>query len=127
MRPTALKTLWIFASTFLVLAGCWFDTMELLLRHPGFVLRGAVAVLVVVHGALTLSYIRRRTTALRATVMAGSVGALLLGAYAVYTELHAIDFEGYILLMGFGLIAQGLLTIACTGPSSWSSAAPRTL
>ena len=83
--------------------------------------------LVVMQGALTLGYMMRPAPALRATIIAGSVGALVLGSYAVFTEMHAIDFEGYILLLGVGLIAQGLLTLLCTRSMAWRSAAPRSL
>ena len=113
------------ASSFLVLGGSWFAVMELILRHPGFLIRGAVAVLVVTQGALTLRYMMRPAPALRSTIIAGSLGALALGSSAVFTELHAIHFEGYILLLGVGLIAQGLLTLTCTRSTAWRSAAPR--
>lgn len=43
----------------------------------------------------------------------GSVAAMALGVYAVWTQVHGAargrDFEGYIVLMGVGLAAHGLV------------------
>jgi len=109
-----MKSLWIAASLFLILAGSWFAFMEFALQHPGFQIRAIVSLLVVLYAALSLLYTRQQATTLRHTLTLGAVCGITLGCYAVYTEFRTTDFEGYILLVGLGLITQGVLTLAHT-------------
>jgi hypothetical protein len=111
-----MKLLWIAASIFLVLACSFFVTMELILRHPGFEIRAAVAALVVIHAALCLTYSRSRATALRSSLILSSIPTFALGLYALIFEFRTTDFEGYIFLIALGLIAQSLLTLINTVP-----------
>jgi hypothetical protein len=118
-----MKTAWIALSSFLILAGAWFATMEFILRHPGFIPRALVAALIVLHGALSLLYIRVQTAnpltaqpifALRLTIILGALCALPFGFFAAITTLRSTHFEGYLLLLALGLIGQATLTLALT-------------
>ena len=113
-----MKPLSIAASVFLVLACSWFTIMELILKHPGFMIRAGVCVLIVLYAALyiglTLIYNRIPSALLRHTLSLGAIAVIALGCYALYFEFRTTDFEGYIFLIGIGLIAQGTLTLINT-------------
>ncbi len=110
-----MKTAWIAASSFLILAGAWFALMEFVLRHPGYTIRASVAGLIVLQGALSLLYLRsHQSNALRRTIALGAICGIALGVYAGFTTLRRVDFEGYILLIALGLIAHGALALAFT-------------
>ena len=113
-----MKTISLAASVFLVLACSWFAVMELILKHPGFTIRTGVCVLIVLYAALciglTLAYKRIPSALLRHTLSLGALAVIALGSYALYFEFRTTDFEGYIFLIGLGLIAQGLLTLINT-------------
>jgi len=51
----------------------------------------------------------------RALVLAGAVGAAVLGAAAVIRVLNAPHFEGFVLLIGAALVAQGILALMVVG------------
>lgn len=111
-----LKSLWTATSIFLVLACSWFAVMELILKHPGFMIRAGVGVLIVLYAALcvglTLAYERIRSAPLRYGLSVFALATLVFGLSALITILRVPHFEGYIFLLALGLIAQSLLTLA---------------
>jgi hypothetical protein len=111
----ALKPLWTAASIFLVLACSWSAVMELILKHPGFMIRAGVCALIVFYAALciglTLAYNRIPSTPLRYGLSLFALATLVFGVSALATILRSPHFEGYIFLMALGLIAQSLLTL----------------
>jgi len=113
-----MKKLTIASSAFLVLACSWFTIMELILKHPGFMIRAGVCVLIVLYAALyiglTLTYKRIPSALLRHTFSLGAIAVIALGSYALYFEFRTTDPEGYIFLIALGLIAQGVLTLIDT-------------
>jgi len=109
----SVSFLWVPATLFLVLAGSWFTLMELLLQHPAYEIRAAVAALIVIYASLCLRYARTHDTSLRPVV---ALAILALGLYAVFTDLHTTHFEAYILIIAAALIAQSLLTLTQTLP-----------
>ena len=110
-----MKTVCVAFSSFLIIAGFWFALMEILLRHPGSYIHAAGAALVVVYAGLTIAYLRgARFGFIRPIILLGALCAIPLGIAAAITTLRSVDFEGYILLIGLALAAQGLLTLAFT-------------
>lgn len=113
-----LKSLWAATSIFLVLACSWFAVMELILKHPGFMIRAGVGVLIVLYAALciglTLAYERIRSAPLRYGLPVFALATLVFGLSSLITILRVPHFEGYIFLIALGLIAQSLLTLANT-------------
>lgn len=107
-----MKILSIAASVFVVLACSWLAFMELILRHPGFIPRATADAIIVLYAALCLICARSHTSAaLRSILTLASLCVLVFGAFALVTVLHSVHFEGYLLLISFGLIAQGALTL----------------
>ena len=112
----SVSFLWVPATLFLVLAGSWFTLMELLLQHPAYEIRAAVAALIVIYASLCLRYARTHDASLRPVVALAAIAILALGLYAVFTDLHTTHFEAYILIIAAALIAQSLLTLTQTLP-----------
>ena len=98
------------------LAGAWLAVMESILRHPGFAGRLAIAACIVVQGIATVLFLMLHGRSIfRALVLAGAVGAAVLGAAAVIRVLNAPHFEGFVLLIGAALVAQGILALMVVG------------
>jgi len=112
----SVSFLWVPASLLLLFACSWFVLMELLLQHPAFEIRAAIAALIVVYAALCLSYSRSSSPSLRHPLTASALGTLALGIYGLLANLRSTHFEGYLLLIALGLIVQSLLTLAQTLP-----------
>lgn len=108
--------LWVPATLFLLLACSWFVLMELLLQHPAFEVRAAIAALIVVYAILCLSHSRSGSPSLRHLLTASALAVLALGIYGLLANLRSTHFEGYLFLMGLGLICQSLLTLTQTLP-----------
>lgn len=98
-------------SVFIAAAGMWLAVMENVLRHSGYVERSMVAAAIVVEGLATLLYLLVNGRAVfGALVAAGALGAGLLGIWSIARILSAKHFEGYVLLIGLGLVTQSVLT-----------------
>lgn len=102
------------ASLFVVLSCSWLASMELILRHPGFIPRAAADVIIVLYAALCLVYARSHSPALRGIITLSALCALVFAAFALVTVLHSPHFEGYLLVIFLGLVAQGALMLINT-------------
>ncbi len=99
-------------SVFMVVAGVWLAVMENILKHAGYPLRTLIAATIVIQGVATLLLPSLGGRPIfRACIATGATALALLGASAIQRILEAPHFEGFVLLIGFGLVAQGLLTI----------------
>ena len=98
---------------FTAVSGAWLAVMENILKHAGYVERSAIAICIVIQGLGTLLFLLRDgcRSIFRALVLTGAAGAVLLGASAVKRILDAPRFEGFVLLIGSALIAQGALAL----------------
>ena len=87
-------------------------------RDPGRIpLWAGIAAAFLAYAALTLLFVLRapRPPWLRGAVLWGSVAAVVFGACEIRAMVHAetgARFEGYLLLMGAILFAQGLCALA---------------
>jgi len=116
VQVKSVSFLWVPATLVLVFAASWFALMELLLQHPAYEIRAAVAALIDIHGFLCLRYARTHDTSLRPVVAISALAIFGLGLYAIFTVLHTAHFEAYILIIAAALIAQSLLTLTQTLP-----------
>ncbi len=92
--------------------GCWLMTMEQILRHSGYAERTAVATCITLQGLGTLLVLMFGVGSIsRAVVPLGAVSLALFGAFSIERILPSQHFEGFVLLIGFALIAQGLMTL----------------
>ena len=111
-RGTPLRAVLALVCVFVVASGVWLALMENILRHHGYPERTAIDAAIAAQGAATLIFLFIHGGAIfRLLVLAGAAGVLLLGTAAVTRTLAGPHFEGFVLVIGLGLIAQGLLTL----------------
>jgi hypothetical protein len=114
-----IASLTTLASVSVMLIGGWFGLMELVLRHPGYGWRVAVAGAVVLTGAITFAVTEDLVDARpwRFPVMAGALAAVALGWWVVADDLArpglpaGNHFEGYLLIAGLVLVNYGVLAV----------------
>ncbi len=108
----APRTLLVMVCAFTALAGGWLGTMDLLLHHSNIAQHEAIAGTIVGQALITLALLHFRTRLFaRLCILPGLAGILYLSGVALNGLIHALDFEGYILLIGLALAVQGLLTL----------------
>jgi hypothetical protein len=108
--PMKASLTWM--SVFTTAAGVWLAVMENIQKHGGFDERSATAACITIQGLATvLCLVLDGRSIFRTLVLAGAVGAVLLGASAIKRILDAPHFEGFVLLVGSALIVQGVLAI----------------
>jgi hypothetical protein len=110
--PQRLGSLLSLICFFTLACGAWLGWMDLRLRHPGYAGREAIAGLIVGQAALTLAAVHLRGPSwLRPVALLGCGGIAWLAVHALVKALGGADFEGYVLLIAIGLLAQALLTV----------------
>jgi hypothetical protein len=108
----SLRAVLALVCVFVVASGLWLALMENILRHQGYPERIVIDFAIAAQGAATLIFLFiHGGAAFRLLVLAGAAGVLLLGIVAVTRTLAGPHFEGFVLIIGLGLIAQGLLTL----------------
>ena len=106
-------------SAFVLLATAYLTGSMLALQPPRANLRGwaPIAVLVAVQSGLTLATISGAAWQwTRWLLVLGSVAIIWLGASWVRNTVAAAHFEGYAVLLGTALVAQGVLTLGVFAP-----------
>ena len=99
-------------SLFTALIGCWLMAMEQILKHSGHTERTALAACITLQGLGTLLVLLFEGRPLsRVVISLSAVGLVLLGACSIKGILQAKHFEGFVLLIGSTLVAQGVLTL----------------
>jgi len=107
-----MKTALVWTSVATAAAGLWLACMENILKHPGYAERTAIAAGIVTQGLATLLVLLLDARWIpRILVSLGAAAAAILGASVIKRILDAPHFEGFILLVGVGLIVQGVLTV----------------
>ena len=107
-----MKRLLLFLCFSTLAAMAWLSVMEIILGHPGSVLRICIAVLLASQSLSTILFlIFRGKERARSLLMIGGLLITLFGILVVVSILRAAHFEGYILLIGLALILQGVVTI----------------
>jgi hypothetical protein len=114
-----MARLLLLSSAVTSICGCWLAFMEVLLRHPGFAARSAVALLIAAVG-LTSLLARLLHFGVRSERSLLGSAAVLIG-FGVLSFLHnarAPHFEGFILVISIVLVVQGLLMLVTLGRES---------
>ena len=98
---------------FTLTASAWLAVMFVVLRHPAFERGFAMSLLFVLQSLLTLAVANGvlSASAWRLTALAGAAGIIWAGGAAVANTLIGPHFEGFALVIGTGLVGQGLVTI----------------
>lgn len=102
-----------------LLCGCWLAFMEVLLRHPGFAARAAVALLIAAAGLATL-LVRLLHFGVRSErcLWAAAAALIGLGVLSFLRNARAAHFEGFVFVISIVLVLQGLLMLATLGRQS---------
>ena len=98
-------------AVFNVATALWLSVMFLILRHPGFEQRAALAMSIALFCGFAV-YAARDGAAgwMRTAGLSGSVVLGACGAWAIYQDLQPqASFEGFILIIGAMWIVQGAL------------------
>jgi hypothetical protein len=117
------------ASALLLLATAYLTASLVILDPPGanFRVWFALAAIFVAQSVLTLAAVRmEHPDGLRAPVLAGACCLIALAVWLVRRTLTSSHFEGYNLLLGAIVVAQGILTLAAFARGTTGSA-PSTL
>jgi hypothetical protein len=124
LRGGSLRAVLALLCAFVVASGIWLALMENILRHHGYPERTAIDAAIAAQGVATLILLFIYGGAVfRFLVAAGAAGVVLLGAAAVTRTLAGAHFEGFVLIIGLVLIAEGLLTLlALWHPNSGTAA-----
>jgi hypothetical protein len=113
---SAMRASLTWMSALTVLSGVWLAVMENILRHPGHAGRSAIAACIVIEGLATVLFLMWHGRPMfRVIILAGAVGVALLGASAIIRVLNAPHFEGFVLLIGAALVAQGMMALVVVG------------
>ncbi len=97
-----------------ILAVAYLSFSILLLQPPGANNAAwfSFATLVCIQTAATLLALRTDAAWLRVAVIAGGVALAAAGAWMIRHTLTSAHFEGYALILGAMLVAQGIVTVA---------------
>jgi len=97
---------------FTMASGGWLGMMDIILRHPGYAQREWIPALIIGQAAVTLAALYLRGLPwLRPLAMAGCAAIVWLAARSLWLAITGVNFEGYILLICLGLLAQAALTL----------------
>jgi len=103
---------------------CWLALMEIILRHPGFGMRAAVAVCIsFICLATILARVLHVDVRRERWLWTGAVALLWIGADAFMNNRLAEHFEGFVLFISLVVVLQGALMLIVLG---WPHAAAST-
>jgi hypothetical protein len=125
MTAMLRKTLAVTAA-FVLLATAYLTGSMIALQPPRANIAGwlPIAALVALQGGLTLATIAgAKSRWARWVLVAGSVAIIWLGASWVRNTLAGAHFEGYAVVLGTALVAQGVLTLGLFAPLGRASSA----
>ena len=108
-----MKSLFVLVSGFTALAGAWLAIMECLLKHSGYQGRMTIGLLIALQGtaaALVCKSSNPPATTLRAILLVSAGGLAYVGVSALVRLVQQPHFEGFVLLIGAGIIVQAVLT-----------------
>jgi hypothetical protein len=102
-------------------ATAYLSASLLILRPPraNYQQWAMIAGVIVVQGVLTLVALWTASPRyIRYVAAVGGLAIAALGANGVYSTVSGPHFEGYALVLGSGIVVQGLLTLAAFAPRS---------
>jgi hypothetical protein len=117
-----MRKVLLLVSLFTLACGVWLAAMECVLRHPGYVVRIAVAICI---GLISLATILARMLHLgfrcERWLWVGAVALIGIGGQAFVRNARSAHFEGFVFLISLALVLQGLLMLLSLGRSEGSN------
>jgi hypothetical protein len=107
-RGPMKKTL-LSVSFFTVASACWLTFMEIVLRHPGYLLRIGVSLSIVLISLATIFSLLANSH--RRWLWAGALIPIAIGGQAFLRNARSPHFEGFVFLISTALLIQGSLMI----------------
>ena len=103
-----------------LLAAVWLAVMEMILRHPGFVVRIAVALCIAAVSAATFltPMFHGGMRVKRGFYAVGGIVLLGIGVQAFLRNAHAAHFEGFVFGIASAIVLQGLLMVFSAAASA---------
>jgi len=107
MKKTLLSV-----SFFTLAAACWLTFMEIVLRHPGYLLRVGVSVSIALISLATIAiFIFKSGTRDERWLWAGALILIGIGGQAFLRNARGAHFEGFVFLISAVLLFQGVLML----------------
>jgi hypothetical protein len=108
-----MRKLLIALAAFTALASAWLATMDLILKHPGYVERTWMAAFFASQSIATIiAFATPLRRVLRALTLPGAAIIAYMGLHVlVLLSKGARDFEGYVLLIALALVLQAAITV----------------
>ena len=96
-----------------LLAAGWLVVMEMVLRHPGFVVRIAVALCIAAISATTFltPVLHGSMRAKRRFYAIGGIVLMGIGVQGFVRNARAAHFEGFVFVIASAIVLQGLLMV----------------
>ncbi len=115
-RHLLLQSILVGLCVFTAASGAWLCLMENILRHDRYQARTLMDGEIVALSLLTMAFLFGWSQrGLPWIVALGGAAALYLGASAITHTFLALHFEGYVIMIGTALVAQGAMTLAAVG------------
>ena len=101
-----------------LLAAVWLALMEMVLRHPGFVVRIAVALCIAAVSAATFlsPMLHGRMRPKRGFYAVGGIVLVGIGVQAFLHNARAAHFEGFVFVIASAVVLQGILMVLSSVP-----------
>jgi hypothetical protein len=117
-----MRKILLFISLFTLACACWLALMEMLLRHPGYGERIAVALAIGLICAVTI-LVRMLHVGFRGErwLWAGAAVLIAIGGQAFLRNARAAHFEGFVFVISIVLVLQGVLMLATLGRAGGGS------
>lgn len=113
-RRGSMKKTLLPVSFFTLAAACWLTFMEIVLRHPGYLLRVGISVSIVLISLAAIAILISESGAHgERWLWAGALILIGIGGQAFLRNVRAAHFEGFVFLISAVLLFQGVLMLSC--------------
>ena len=111
-RGRSMKKTLLCVSFFTFASTCWLTLMEMVLRHPGYLLRVGASVLIILISLATISILIAKSGVRgERWLWVEAVIILGIGGQAFLRNSRAAHFEGFVFLISAALLFQGALML----------------
>lgn len=111
-----VKSAFLVMCAFTVIAGAWLAIMESVLKHSGYQSRMAVDLLIGLQGIAAAMACKAfsQSPVFHSLLLLSAIGLAYIGVAALVRLVQQPHFEGFVLVIGIGIIVQAILTTVVT-------------